>query len=53
MIFCREFGVLPESGGYLDQPTDVMVRWQDYMVIEAEALETRRKIDEVRAKAKH
>lgn len=52
MTFCREFKVLPESGGFLDQPADVMVRWRDYMLIEGEALEMRRKIDEAQTKAR-
>lgn len=50
MKFCREFGVLPEPGGYLDQPADVIVRWQSYGVAEGEAMETRRRIAEVSAK---
>jgi len=52
MTVCREFGALPESGGYLDQPADVMVRWQDYAVVEGEAREARRRIAEVQAKAR-
>lgn len=52
MIFCREFKQLPESGGYLDQPADVIVRWQDYMVVEAEAMAVRRRIEEAQAKAR-
>jgi hypothetical protein len=52
MTFCREFGGLPEAGGYFDQPADVIVRWQDYATIEAEANEMKRKIDEAQAKAR-
>jgi len=52
MSFCREFKQLPEPGGYLDQPADVMVRWQDYMTVEGEALEMRRKIEEAQAKGR-
>lgn len=52
MTFCREFRTLPEAGGYLDQPADLMVRWRDYLGIEAEAMETRRRIDAVAAKAR-
>jgi hypothetical protein len=52
MKMCQEFKALPERGGYLDQPADVMVRWHDYIVIEGEALEMRRRIEEAQAKAR-
>lgn len=52
MSFCREFKALPEPGGYMDQPADVMIRWHDYISIESEANEIRRKIDETQAKAR-
>jgi hypothetical protein len=52
MTFCRKFSQLPERGGFLDQPADVMVRWQDYIDAENEALELRRKLDEARAASK-
>ena len=52
MMACEDFGALPESGGYLDQPADMMVRWQEYAVIRGEALEMRQKIGEAQAKAR-
>lgn len=52
MKFCREFRALPEAGGFLDQPADVMVRWEDYLLIEGEAMATRKRIDAVRAQSR-
>jgi hypothetical protein len=48
MTFCREMKMTYTE--YLDQPADVMVRWRQYLDIESEAAEFRRRIDESRAK---
>lgn len=37
MARCRRFGTLPEAGGFLDQPADLMELFRDYESIEAEA----------------
>lgn len=52
MSFCREFKTLPEPGSYFDQPADTMLRWHDYIAVEGEAHEMRRKIDEAQSKAR-
>jgi len=52
MTFCREFHCLPEPGGYLDQPADVMVQWGQMLAAEREGQEMARKIEQARAKAK-
>ncbi len=49
MTTCREFGVLPEPGGYLDQPADLMVRWEQYRRVESEARQLRADINHARS----
>ena len=48
MTACREFGVLPYVGGYLDQPADLMVRWSQYRTIESETRVLRSTLDHTR-----
>ena len=48
MTVCREFGMSPAD--YEAQPADMMLRWQQYLVVEADARETRRKLDEARSR---
>ena len=50
MTFCREFHCLPVAGGYFDQPARLMNRWQQYLVVEREAGEMRRKIEEAKSR---
>lgn len=44
MAFCREFHMTPTE--YLAQPADVLLGWRQYLQVEAEARDVRRRIDE-------
>jgi len=48
MTFCREFRMSPTE--YEAQPADIILRWQQYLVVEREAGELRRKIEEAKAR---
>lgn len=50
MTFCREFHMTYTA--YKRQPADVMVKWRKGLDIEADAAETRRRIDEMRVRSK-
>jgi hypothetical protein len=49
MLNCRDFGALPEAGGYLDQPADLMIHWREYADVEREVRKERGELDRAMA----
>ena len=48
MTFCRAFGWTPDQ--YDSAPADKIMRWRDYLTVESEVAEVRRRMDEMRSK---
>lgn len=49
MSFCRELHMTHSE--YLEQDADVMLKWREYLAVEAEANAFRQRLAEVRAKS--
>ncbi len=50
MMFCRAFTISPLDWG--EQPADLVLEWASYLAVEAEAIEQRRRLDEMRSQHK-